>query len=161
MKVELKSINTNLRMSEETIAFTANIYIDGKLVGYAKNHGHGAPTDYDFKDIANRKPFEDYIASLPTRKWQHDGKDYETKIDGGSYFDDLIQKHLKEKSDAKLIKQREKIKSDYASAGFPITLEINLRHSICWAPCKESDVKETIKVLAAKHKVTEDQVKRV
>lgn len=44
MKVELRAIKVYDRLSEETTAFTAVIYADGKRVGDAKNDGHGGST---------------------------------------------------------------------------------------------------------------------
>ena len=46
MKIELKSIKFSEAMSEETKAFTADLYINGKKVGYCKNTGQGGCTDY-------------------------------------------------------------------------------------------------------------------
>jgi len=39
MKVELKNVKFSEHMSEETNAFTADVYVDGKKCGYAKNDG--------------------------------------------------------------------------------------------------------------------------
>lgn len=44
MKVELKNIKHCANLSEETNAFTANVYVDGKKVAYAKNDGQGGET---------------------------------------------------------------------------------------------------------------------
>ncbi len=75
MKIELKNVKFSEAMSEETNAFTADIYADGKKIGYAKNQGHGGSTDYHHeydenieKNKANRKALEkaeDYCAKLP------------------------------------------------------------------------------------------------
>lgn len=46
MKIELKNFKYHPDMSEETSAFSANIHIDGQLVGFAKNDGHGGCTNY-------------------------------------------------------------------------------------------------------------------
>jgi len=46
MVIELKKFSHNARLSEETNAFTADLYIDGKNVGYAKNDGQGGSTEY-------------------------------------------------------------------------------------------------------------------
>lgn len=46
MKVELKKIQHALNMSEETNAFTADLWIDGKKTGGAKNDGRGGETNY-------------------------------------------------------------------------------------------------------------------
>lgn len=43
MKIELKNVTYNSRLSEETAAFAATIYVDGKKRGEARNDGHGGP----------------------------------------------------------------------------------------------------------------------
>lgn len=68
MKIELKNIKYSAHLSEETNAFTANLYINGKKVGYVKNAGHGGCTDYyafDFKYKDLIKEAEKYAALLP------------------------------------------------------------------------------------------------
>ena len=44
MKVELKSITHSKAFSEETEAFKAKVYVNGKHVGDADNEGRGGPT---------------------------------------------------------------------------------------------------------------------
>jgi hypothetical protein len=44
MKIELKNVTYNARLSEETAAFAATVYVDGKKAGEARNDGHGGPT---------------------------------------------------------------------------------------------------------------------
>ncbi len=44
MKIELKCFTTNARLSQETTAFAADVWVNGKLAGYAKNDGHGGAT---------------------------------------------------------------------------------------------------------------------
>ena len=45
-KVEIKNVVHATNMSEETNAFTAALWIDGKKTGGAKNDGRGGETDY-------------------------------------------------------------------------------------------------------------------
>jgi len=47
MKIELKNVRFSEAMSEETNAFTADLYINGKKAGYCKNTGQGGCTDYN------------------------------------------------------------------------------------------------------------------
>ena len=54
MKIELKNIKYSEWGSEETNCFQANIYLNGKLVGYCENDGKGGCTSY------NRIPNVDY-----------------------------------------------------------------------------------------------------
>jgi len=44
MKLQLKKVYFSEQMSEETNAFTADVYFNGKKMGYAKNDGHGGCT---------------------------------------------------------------------------------------------------------------------
>ena len=47
-------------LSEETDCFTATLYLDGKRIGTAQNHGHGGETTYDFPSPAARDAFNAY-----------------------------------------------------------------------------------------------------
>lgn len=44
MKIELKRFTTNTRLSQETTAFAADVWVNGKKAGHAKNDGHGGAT---------------------------------------------------------------------------------------------------------------------
>ena len=46
MKIELKNIKVYSDMSEETTAFSADIFINGRKAGYAKNDGRGGCTEH-------------------------------------------------------------------------------------------------------------------
>lgn len=41
MKIELRRVSHNARLSEETYAFAADVWIDGKKAGEVSNEGHG------------------------------------------------------------------------------------------------------------------------
>jgi len=43
--VELRRIHVDERLSQETMAFAADVYIKGRKVGYADNNGHGGSTN--------------------------------------------------------------------------------------------------------------------
>lgn len=47
-RIEVKSINVHASLTEETPAYSAKVYVDGKLFAEVKNAGHGGPDDYDF-----------------------------------------------------------------------------------------------------------------
>lgn len=47
MQIELRKLSINTRLSEETVCFSADIFIDGTKAGYASNRGHGGSTDYN------------------------------------------------------------------------------------------------------------------
>lgn len=46
MKIELRHVKIARRLSEETTAYAATIYVDGKPAFYATNHGHGGCDNY-------------------------------------------------------------------------------------------------------------------
>lgn len=41
MKIEVRNLKHSPSLSEETYAYTATIYVDGKAAFHASNHGHG------------------------------------------------------------------------------------------------------------------------
>jgi 23S rRNA C2498 (ribose-2'-O)-methylase RlmM len=111
MQIELKKVNINERMSEETTAFTADLYINGKKVGYAKNDGHGGSTFYQsYGSPADRKAIqdaEDYCKSLPSMKFPaRDGmKAWELEMNLEHYIDDLLEKEIRKKNNKAMEKK--------------------------------------------------------
>lgn len=72
MKIELKNIKFSEHLSEETNAFTADIFVNRKKVGYAKNDGHGGCTwyhPYSVEDRAIINEAEKYCLGLPPIKY--------------------------------------------------------------------------------------------
>jgi hypothetical protein len=107
MKIELKKIQTFERMSEETNAFVADVYINGKNVGTAKNDGHGGETYLDFiyrDNETNNQLVKDaieYLKTLPPVISDLGGTPFELKMDFPFYVDTLLENHLKEKENKK------------------------------------------------------------
>ena len=104
MKIELKSIKFSEAMSEETNAFTANLYINGKNVGYCKNQGHGGCTDYNSNTPEDRKVIQEaeaYCKALPKTKWK--GMEFDQSLE--SVIDQLLEDWLKEKEVKKFEKK--------------------------------------------------------
>lgn len=119
MQIELKKISHSPSLSEETEAFTAEIYINGKNVGYAKNSGHGGSTDYhahyngNDKDMKeNRRLLEEaeaYCKTLPAKPFDLGGGHKGVhKMDLESFIDDELYKFLAQKDIKKTIKKLEK-----------------------------------------------------
>lgn len=94
MKIELKKIEHNERLSEETDCFSANLYIEGKLAGIASNAGHGGNTNYYGTSETGweliRKA-EEYCKTLPSEKHG----DFKIKIDLEYYIDKLLSQYLR------------------------------------------------------------------
>jgi hypothetical protein len=111
MKIELKNIHHSPSLSEETEAFTANLYINDIHAGYAKNQGHGGPTDYDWHDERGRKLIaeaEAYCKALPPEKFEMDGKQHFFEMNLEQFIDNLLSRHLDEKELQKFRKKIDK-----------------------------------------------------
>ncbi len=100
MKVKLKKIKVAEYLSQETTAFAADLYIDGEMVGYCQNDGHGGSTSYsgnNTENIAIIKKAELWAASLPAQKFSWG--EIKSSLEG--VIDDLLTAHL-------IVKDREK-----------------------------------------------------
>jgi len=110
MKIELKRISFSERMSEETYAFTADLYINGKKVGECKNTGQGGCTDYygikhyHSDDIQKA---EAYCKTLP--KVKYGDSEWEESLEG--VINQLLEDWLKAKDQKKL--ERKMLKAIY------------------------------------------------
>ena len=101
MKIELKKIYYSEQLSEETSAFTADVYVNGKKLLYAKNDGHGGCTDYNTYDPADRpflKEVEDYCLTLPPVPSSFGGT---LKMDLEFKIDTLLHEYLDKKDEKK------------------------------------------------------------
>ena len=65
MQIELKNLRHYPRLSKESQAFSATIFIDGLSVGTARNAGDGSETTYEFINTSIQQRFEDHCRSLP------------------------------------------------------------------------------------------------
>lgn len=101
-RVSLKNVKFYEGMSEETNAFTADIYFDGKKIGFAKNDGHGGCTDYNRHEgkLDKLKECMAYCETLP----DIDYGSFQMKCNLEHVIDYLFEAWL----DAKIAKQNEK-----------------------------------------------------
>jgi hypothetical protein len=109
MNIELKRISFNERMSEETSCFVADLYVNGKKVGYAKNDGHGGCTDYRGNTIEDQKIIreaEAYCKSLPNVRSVELNFEYEQSLE--NVIDELLSDYLKTKAIASMKKKLQK-----------------------------------------------------
>lgn len=109
MDVTLKNLRHNPRLSHETNAFTADIWIDGKKAGYAENAGHGGSTLIQPRECRDR--LNAYAATLP--RVQTDLPDHEDPSRTWSYqpdaenlVDDLVTKTLQENHVKRILSKR-------------------------------------------------------
>ena len=100
MKLELRNIKVYERMSEETTAFTADIFVDGKKVGHTKNEGIGGPTGYNAyagKRIQLTAAVA-YCLLLPEKKYPMGNKTLTIKSNLENWIDDQVEEFLKGKA---------------------------------------------------------------
>jgi hypothetical protein len=65
MQIELRKVEYSARLSEETSAFSADVWIDGVKAGQASNHGHGGPTLITPQALSQR--LDAYGKTLPAK----------------------------------------------------------------------------------------------
>ncbi len=106
MNITLKNCKLALSLSEETIAFTADLYVDGVKTGYASNHGTGGPTGY-YATPAQRERLskaEAYALTLPA----HSYGDFTVPSSLELVIDLLVDGEVKKKEAKKLEKDMQK-----------------------------------------------------
>jgi hypothetical protein len=63
MKIELRKVAHSARLSRETAAFSADLYIDGVKRATVENDGHGGPNMVHPWQVG--KEIDDYAKTLP------------------------------------------------------------------------------------------------
>lgn len=105
MEIKLKNIHVDFRLSEETNAFTANLFIDGKNVGTAINDGHGGMTNCRAKDqkgAALIREAEIWCEQLPPEVVKlEDGSGHNLSISLDYYVDKLVDEHIAKREQAR------------------------------------------------------------
>jgi hypothetical protein len=96
MKIELKNVVINSRLSEETTCFSASMYINGEYAADVRNNGTGGCNTYYYSQNLlphKREEFLDYCRKQPPIIY--DGVDLE--MDEDMYIGQLIEEHQKQK----------------------------------------------------------------
>lgn len=122
MKIQLKNIHHSEQLSEETIAFSASLYINNFKAGTASNRGNGGATDYyGFNERGNQliREAEAYCKTLPSEKFTAGGKEYTIDSTLENYIDRLLQKHLEQKDLQKFRNKLDKATQQTIAFGIP------------------------------------------
>ncbi len=89
MKITLKRVKFYPRMSEETNAYTADVLIDGTLVGYIKNEGRGGMSFLqpipEHRDLVRQA--EERARALPPISFEGSDRTYQRHLE--DLIDDL------------------------------------------------------------------------
>ncbi len=116
MNIELKNIKHFPSLIQETEAFKASLYINGKHAGYAEDAGHGGETNYYDKDAKGKeliKQAEEYVKSFKKPDDRSINLALEEKIN------DLLYDHLQKKDLGKFNKKLAKITDNGIAYGIP------------------------------------------
>lgn len=109
MKIQIKNIQFSEAMSEETNAFAASLYINGKKVGGCKNTGQGGCTDYWGDTPEDReiiKEAEDYFRSQPKKHSERFNFDYQPTLELA--IGDCLDEWLQAKEQKRMTRQMAK-----------------------------------------------------
>lgn len=103
-RITIAKLKVAASLSEETMAFTADIYFDGKKVGYAKNDGQGgmtfcSPYEGTGQKLAEAEAFAGTLPILKsdgTQDTDHTGKlafaSLDDVVDELAYQEDLVKR---------------------------------------------------------------------
>ncbi len=117
MKIELKKLSINLRMSEETTMFIADLFINGIHAGTVENRGFGGPDNIRAKNEIGAqliKKAKTYCEALPKQFIHIDEFMGEPAVNLPIdmtlelYIDEIVQKEVDKKEQERIKKQIQK-----------------------------------------------------
>ena len=114
MKIELKNFKHYDRLSEETLCFVGNIWVNGIKCGYAENSGKGGCTSYHHEGTEQSRELirqaEEYCLKLPPIVYKSSISDKDIEIDMNltNYIDDLCCELVKKKEKDAIAKKLNK-----------------------------------------------------
>lgn len=155
MIIELKRFTTNARLSQETTAFAADVWVDGKKAGFAENDGHGGNTMVHL-DPSVRDAVETYGKTLVPEEYR--------SFTGGAEWlvDQLVEAELTRRAEAsfakRIAKADAKERERFATMGLR-TARFRAGDTWRWFGVKpEADPAAIAAALATKHKTTVDEL---
>jgi hypothetical protein len=92
MKVELKNVKINKQLSDETVCFSADLWLDGMKAGTASNRGHGGNNEVHIQDRALFNAFNQFCLSQPAIP-PSSSFNYELKMDMDLFISELVADH--------------------------------------------------------------------
>jgi hypothetical protein len=155
MIIELRRFTTNARLSQETTAFAADVWVDGKKVGYAENAGHGGNTNVRL-DPSVRAQVEAHGKTLVPAE-------YKNVTNGTEWIvDQLVEAELQKREDKKFAKRLASADAKEKAACEKQGLRAaRLRHGDTWlwfAFAPGADPKTLADAIAAKRKCAVDEL---
>jgi len=155
VNIELKRFTTNARLSQETTAFAADVWIDGKKAGHAENDGRGGATVVRL-DPSVRDQVEAHGKALVPAEYK--------SFTGGAEWivDQLVEAELQKKSDKLFARKLAKVDATEKEACKKLGLQAaRLRYGDTWLWFSfkpGADLKALADSIAAKHQTIVDEV---
>lgn len=151
-RIELRRISFNARLSQETNAYAADIYLDGKKIGDTRNDGGGGSDVWFIPDKKARETFDALIAAMPAHTYPagHGMKAFTVKMDAEVLFGILFDAWLAAKEDAKKEKLLQKHAEKARAQGF-VLLVVSYPDSYIRQPCKPEHVEKLKADILKKH----------
>lgn len=129
MKIELKRISYSSRLSQETNAFAADVWINGKMAGTAENDGHGGDTNVNLYHLTptEKAEVEEWVKLQPPIVFPPNeySKGFIIPYDIEHSVDGLLEKHIIEKQEKKLISKGVVFRLKGDSEGSYLTMKFN------------------------------------
>jgi hypothetical protein len=155
MIIELRRFTTNARLSQETTAFAADVWVDGKMAGHAENDGHGGATNVRL-DPSVRDTVEAHGKTLVPAE-------YKSFTSGAEWVvDQLVEAEIQKREDKKFAKRiasaDAKEKAMCEKQGLRAA---RLRHGDTWLWFgfkPDADPKVLADAIAAKRKASVDEL---
>lgn len=111
MEIKLKNLKINLQFSQETTMFQADLWVDGKKVGYCKNDGIGGNTYITPCTKEDNKKIEEadeYCKTLPEKTVYG----YTYKQDLESFVDDMVEDEIEKREEKKFKQKLKRLEKD-------------------------------------------------
>lgn len=96
MKIELRKLSTNQKLSEETNCFSADVYVDGVKAAEHSNYGHGGPDMVRVIDKEKYAEFEAWCKAQPPIPIGL-GTDRTIEMNAELYVGELVEKMIQSK----------------------------------------------------------------
>lgn len=104
MEIVLKSIKVVKSMSEETICFTAVMYVNGSKTANVSNRGCGGSHDFDIHNMEMFKQAEKYTESLPPTDGSFGPLEMDLELFISMYVGEYLEKKELESEHKKMLK---------------------------------------------------------
>lgn len=112
--IELRKISYNAALSDETPAYSADLWIAGEKIGTVRNAGHGGPDE--FNPWAAEKRLDELAKTLPVREVGG----YKIEWDAELVCHDILNRALTAKDLSRLLKKEVLLVLDGKVVGYSV-----------------------------------------